>query len=102
MRNYRKKLRLKLNFLKKRKRRNQIKNKFKRRNEELKKLVGRCGVCLTDLRYCGYVRIRYRTYEASSKFHLIKKGSFIRVQGVHMWRLIVEEISKEENTNNSF
>ena len=70
-----------------------IPNDFKQKaEEELKPLIGKEGLALTECRPVGKIRIGQNTYEAQSKSTIIQKGEVVKVVAIEDARIMIDKI----------
>lgn len=61
--------------------------------EELKKLVGKEGLTLTECKPVGKIRINQESYEAQSVGVVIPKGAVIKVVAIEDARIMIDKLS---------
>lgn len=65
----------------------------KKAEEELKSLIGKEGLAITECRPVGKIRIEQETYEAQSVGKVIPKGDVIKVVAIEDARIMIDKLS---------
>ena len=65
----------------------------KKAEEELKHLIGKEGLAITECRPVGKIRIEQETYEAQSVGKVVPKGDVVKVVAIEDARIMIDKLS---------